>query len=140
MNMRKWKYDYWLDLANKVCRFKTGGAIPAATGMALLVFILWSCSPTFFPPVESDVAFAKTHWNDASFAQLNDGYHLYKNKCGSCHYLYRPDKFSREKWTHEISEMSKKISLDSSMVAKITLYILTAKETSSYKGPSVAGK
>ena len=101
-------------------------------GLAFAAIALWCCSPVLMPPAETDVNTARSHWNDASIAQLKDGYHLYKNKCGSCHYLYRPDKFSAEKWTIEISEMSKKISLDSTQIALITRYILTAKETNSF--------
>ena len=84
------------------------------------------------PPVENDVNFAKQNWRDASLTQLSEGYNLYKNKCGSCHYLYRPNKFSEEKWKQKIPEMGKKAKLDSTQVQLITRYILTAKATNSF--------
>ncbi len=100
--------------------------------MAFAAVVLWCCTPGLMPPSEADVHSANKHWSDATHAQLSEGYTLYKNKCGSCHYLYRPDKFSNEKWTHEILEMSNRIQLDSSQVSLITRYILTAKETGSF--------
>lgn len=116
----------------KHTRKKTVNAIPKFIGVAFTVFILLCCTPAMMPPLESDVQSAKKHWSDATHAQLSKGYNLYKNKCGSCHYLYRPDKFSEEKWKHEISEMSAKIQLDSAQITMITRYILTAKETNSF--------
>lgn len=121
-----------MDSEIKHTKRKFGRAIPGLTGLAFAAMLLWCCTPGLLPPAESDAASAKARWNDASLAQLNEGYSLYKGKCGSCHYLYRPDKFSNEKWTHEIFEMSKKITLDSSQVSLITRYILTAKATNSF--------
>jgi hypothetical protein len=84
------------------------------------------------PPIETDVAVAKKHWSDASLSQLNAGHTLYINKCGNCHYLHRPDKYSNEKWHEMIPIMAKKAKLDSLQVDLITKYIFTAMETKSF--------
>lgn len=117
------------DIKHKLRKNK---AVPALAGAAFIAFTFWCCTPGLMPPSESDVASAQKHWSDATHAQLSEGYTTYKNKCGSCHYLYRPDKFSAEKWKHEIFEMSSKIKLDSTQIDLITRYILTAKETNSF--------
>lgn len=86
-----------------------------------------------FPPVESDVAISQKHGDGTtSLEQLTEGYNLYKNKCGSCHYLYRPDKFSEAKWKEDIAEMGQKARLNSKEIASIEHYILTARETGSF--------
>jgi hypothetical protein len=101
----------------------------------LATLILCCCSPLLLPPSEKDSEHAKNRWNDISPAQLNMGYTLYKNKCGSCHSLYKPDKFSEEKWLHDIPVMAIKAKLDSSQTNLIIRYILTAKETRSFVKP-----
>src|ERR1035437_8196158 len=98
----------------------------------LISLFLLCCSTTLMPPIETDVTVAKKHWSDASLPQLNEGHMLYINKCSHCHYLYRPDKYSDEKWNKMLSLMGKKAKLDSSEVALITKYIFTAKETGSF--------
>ena len=100
--------------------------------MGFIAFALWCCTPVLMPPAETDLLSAQKHWSDATHAQLTEGYTIYKNKCGSCHYLYRPDKYSEEKWKQEIPEMGEKAKLDSKQVELITRYILTAKETNSF--------
>lgn len=96
------------------------------------LFLLVCCSPALMPPIETDVAVAKQHWNDVTLSQLTEGHTLYINKCGHCHYAHRPDKYTDEKWNKTIPVMGKKAKLDSLQVILITKYIFTTKETKSF--------
>ena len=98
---------------------------------AALLFI-YCCTPLIKPPADTDIQTAQKHWHNATVLQLNEGYYLFIHKCGNCHYLYRPARFTEEKWTKEIPEMGKKAKLDSAQTEAVKRYILTALETKSY--------
>lgn len=132
--MKKLKYACSLGSENKRTKEKCFKAFPSQVGLALLVSILCCCTPTLMPPPETDVPSAQKHLQGITLAQLTEGYVLYTSKCVSCHSLYRPDKFSDEKWRHEIKVMGVKAKLDPPQVESITRYILTAKETGSFRG------
>lgn len=102
-----------------------------SVGFSAALFF-YGCVTSLNPPIETDLTVAQKHWSNASLSQLNDGYTLYKNKCGSCHYLHRPNKYSEEKWMYELPEMGHRAKLDSLQLQLITRYILTARETQSF--------
>ncbi|MBI4929579.1 MAG: hypothetical protein HY841_02365 [Bacteroidetes bacterium] len=137
MYPKKLKYDYLSGSAGKCkvymgIRYKgiSGSAVPYT--LYLISLFLICCTPALIPPIETDVVVAKQKWSDASLSQLKEGYTLFKIKCSKCHYLYRPNKFSEEKWHKMIPIMGKKAKLDSLQTMLITKYILTAKETNSF--------
>lgn len=83
--------------------------------------------PALLVPTDNDVIHAKNRWADSNMEALKVGRHLYIDKCGKCHYLYRPSKFSEEKWLKEIPDMQKKAKIDSAQVALILRYILVMR-------------
>ena len=95
-------------------------------------FFVYCCTPLIKPPAETDTQVAQQHWSDASYTQLKQGYSIYIKKCGSCHYLHRPSKYSEEKWKKKIPIMGKKAKLDSLQTQSILRYVLTTKETNSF--------
>ncbi|MBI2967785.1 MAG: hypothetical protein HYY40_08225 [Bacteroidetes bacterium] len=97
----------------------------------LFTFVI-ACSPSILPPLQSDVPPAKEKWNDVTFEQLSQGYKLYTTKCGKCHYLHKPDKFSEGKWREGIEMVQDKAKIDSLQKELIIRYLLISKETHSY--------
>ncbi|MBI4946721.1 MAG: hypothetical protein HY840_10000 [Bacteroidetes bacterium] len=98
----------------------------------LISLFLLCCTPSLMPPIETDVDIARRQWKNSSLSQLNEGYTLYINKCGHCHYLHRPDQYPDEKWNKMLPIMGKRAKLDSLQLDLITKYIFTAKETKSF--------
>ena len=45
---------------------------------------------------------------------LKQGQYLYENKCGSCHFLYKPAKHTEEEWDKLMVKMAKKAKLSDS--------------------------
>ncbi len=100
--------------------------------IAIALLLVYCCTPLIKPPAETDLQVAQKHWKDATASQLNEGYSLFIHRCGNCHYLYRPSRFSEEKWKQEIPEMGKKAKLDPPQTEAIMRYILTSRETKSF--------
>lgn len=135
--MKKLKYDYLSGSASRGKRFagiecKGIKHFPIPYTLYLVSLFLICCSPTLMPPIETDVSVATKRWSDASLFQLNEGHKLYINKCGKCHFLHRPDKYSEEKWNKAFPVMGKKAKLDSLQVDLIRKYIFTSMETKSF--------
>ncbi len=62
--------------------------------------LLSSCGPALYIPEVRD------GMNGASLNQLLKGRELYSEKCGSCHSVYLPEKYTIQEWTSRINEMS----------------------------------
>ncbi len=83
--------------------------------------------------MEQDLILAPVHGNGSDLASLNKGYNLYVNKCGSCHYLYRPAKFEAAKWKKDLPEMSDRAKITKEEQDLILKYLLTKHEASQVK-------
>ena len=86
------------------------------------------CTPLLAPPSEKEVNTAKQKFGTASQEELSKGYHLYINKCGSCHVLYKPEKYTEEKWKMDMVEMSSRAHLNDEEQALVLKYVLTQRE------------
>ena len=102
----------------------------------LIIFIsivLVSCATTQLIPTEQDLILAPVHGSGSDLASLNKGYNLYVNKCGACHYLYRPAKFEAEKWKRDMPEMSERAKITKEEQRLILNYLLTKHEAAQAK-------
>jgi len=94
----------------------------------ICLFTLAGCSDTLHLPTEHDLALAPVNGNNMDIESLDNGYNLYVNKCGSCHYLYRPTRFSEEKWKMEVPKMAGKAKLSQEQQELVLQYLLTMRE------------
>ena len=94
---------------------------------------LCSCTASLLAPTVVDESFAKQKWEDATLQQLNEGYHLYVNKCAGCHHLHNPKDYTEEKWRKEMPEMGKRAYLSLADQDKILRYVLSKKETLAHR-------
>lgn len=87
----------------------------AAIGFAIVVI---SCSKALYIPTTEDAQRMKT-----STDTLALGKNLYVNHCNSCHGLYNPERFTKEKWAKIIPPMQKKANIDNATTKLISQYI-----------------
>ena len=95
-------------------------------GVLLLAFA--GCAAPLLIPTRQDLALAPANGNGANLDSIREGYILYVNKCGGCHYLYRPTKFTEEKWRKELPEMAGKAKLSQQQQELVLKYLLTMRE------------
>lgn len=86
--------------------------------------IFLSCSATqTFTAAESE--FVNIQWPGSSVDDLKNGMKIYRMKCGKCHYLYKPEKYSFDKWNQLMPVMAKKSNLSETEEKLILKYVLT---------------
>ena len=71
----------------------------------IIALVIIGCGPSVFKPVLSDVESGRHTYADLSLEQLNKGYVLYADKCGSCHLLFKPKNISNERWEEMLPKM-----------------------------------
>jgi hypothetical protein len=74
------------------------------------------------------VSSAGKRWAGTDSTALHQGYELYVNKCGACHALYRPSKFTEGKWTKEVPDMATRAHITPEQSEMILRYLLTRRE------------
>lgn len=89
----------------------------------VLSLICIGCSPTIFKPTLADVESGKSYYSNLTLEQLNQGYLLYSNKCGSCHSLYKPKKISKERWARALPDMKIEAKLSNEQYDLISRYL-----------------
>lgn len=57
-------------------------------------------------------------------ANALQGQKIYTEKCGSCHKLFKPEKFSEAKWKHEVPEMAKLAKISTEDENLVLTYVL----------------
>ena len=82
-----------------------------------------ACSAGLPRPVAADAQRAATQWPAVQLTDLQEGRTLYVRKCGGCHRLYLPNKFSPEHWQASMDEMSMRAGLDASQQLKLEAYL-----------------
>ena len=60
---------------------------------------------------------------------LKQGQHLYENKCGSCHFLYKPGKYTKGKWDMAMVKMAKKAKLTTEEEKRVRDYLFTCAKS-----------
>lgn len=95
--MKKSSLDYY----SRICFNKT---------RMLVFFVLaaaaYSCSSALYIPQ------ANQQTSLASLGEMQAGRKLYVQKCGGCHTLYLPEKYTKTQWQHTLNEMATKASID----------------------------
>lgn len=87
------------------------------------------CSPSVYKPTVADVESGKKNYSDLTIEQLNSGFHLYTNKCGSCHTLYKPQEITKDRWAKILPDMKIEAHLSDKEYELITRYIKSKRES-----------
>jgi hypothetical protein len=95
----------------------------------LIAIFCFCCSPSVYKPTVTDVSNGKKHYADLTLAQLTSGFHLYANKCGSCHVLYKPQDISEDKWAKVLPDMKIEARLNDREYELITRYVKSKRES-----------
>ena len=80
---------------------------------------LWvvACSSALYIPT------AETTSSSEELADLTEGRKLYIAHCGSCHNLYTPQSYTREKWIVQVDEMKKEAHISDGQADLILQYV-----------------
>jgi len=106
--MKKSRLDYCFLTCSKT-------TITIIIFIAIIVSV--SCSSALYVPSESQQT------TSASLLQLQEGRKLYVRKCGSCHTLYLPEKYTKLQWQQFLDEMQLKASIDNLEKEQILKYL-----------------
>ena len=92
------------------------------SSLAALLFAA-ACSGGLPHPNAPDADRATVKWPAVQLTDLKDGRSIYRSKCGGCHRLYLPSKFSPEHWQASMTEMSARAGLNASQRSKLEAYL-----------------
>jgi cytochrome c2 len=79
-----------------------------------------ACTTKLYIPGEANV----NKVEPASLIELQQGHDLFQNKCGKCHKLPKPDKYSNPQWTKILLKMALKAKINSDQSDLIYKYIV----------------
>lgn len=85
-------------------------------GISVCLLIL-ACSQNLYIPATDTVS------DESMIEELMAGRKLYIKQCGSCHNLYTPQTFSREKWSAEMVEMKEEAKISDHEAELILKYL-----------------
>ncbi|MEK7719394.1 MAG: hypothetical protein AAB347_07270 [Bacteroidota bacterium] len=91
--------------------------------LILLSGLLMACSTSLYIPKESTLNSKETH------SALQKGRAIYINKCGNCHTLYLPEKYSTSEWRFQTAKMAVKAKL-TDQEEELILRYLTKNDSS----------
>ena len=102
-----------------------------------LVFGLSNCkstkestkAPVASVPGEEQLKMAGNRWPGTTLAELEEGQKIYTGQCTNCHKNFPVEKFTEQKWLHEIDDMSPKAKLSADQKLKLTKYLLSLRDT-----------
>jgi hypothetical protein len=87
-------------------------------GLALLLSCLFlACSTALYLPVASPGI------SNSDLGEMKQGRSLYINKCGSCHTLYLPEKYSAPQWKVQVRRMAEKAKLTTMEETRILRFV-----------------
>jgi hypothetical protein len=95
----------------------------------LIVVFYVCCSPSVYKPTAADMENGKKQYADLTIEQLNSGFHLYSDKCGSCHTLYKPQNISSEKWLKVLPDMKVEAHLTDKEYELISRYVKSKRDS-----------
>ena len=92
--------------------------------------LLAYCSSRIYIPSAQQITTSQKYFPEADSTFLSQGHSMYENKCSSCHFLYRPGKYTAKEWEHILPEMKEKAKLtdEEFRQIKIYLYSLSSEE------------
>jgi mono/diheme cytochrome c family protein len=85
------------------------------------VGLVAACGSALYIPSETEVT------SKANLEELNEGRAIYINKCGGCHTLVLPEKYSSKDWNTWVDKMEVKAKITSSEKEKILKYVTRGK-------------
>lgn len=89
--------------------------------LLFLVTVIYSCSSALYEP---DLKIIK---DEALYSELKEGRKNYVQKCGNCHNLYLPEKYTNSEWEHWMGIMGKKVNLTEKEKTSILKYVTYMK-------------
>jgi hypothetical protein len=109
MNLKKYNLDYYFLMCFKQIYI-----------VGIVIIGLSGCVASLYVPTEIDAKVFNT-----TLDTLKTGRVLYINKCGGCHNLYLPAKYTKQEWHQIMDKMQKPAKIDNSQKELITKYIDT---------------
>ena len=110
--MKKSRLDYYSHIFSK----KTISVV------YIVVFaVAISCTSALYIPS------ARQETSTTSLSELKLGRKLYIQKCGSCHTLFLPEKYTKQEWNHWLDEMEPLVSMNTSEKERIFKYLTKGK-------------
>jgi hypothetical protein len=79
--------------------------------------LVFGCGTALYIPT------ANQKTSNASFKDLNDGRAAYINKCGGCHTLFVPEKYSAIEWNSWVNKMEAKSKITQLEKERILKYL-----------------
>jgi hypothetical protein len=92
-------------------------------GLLASTSILIYCSSYSYIPTPAEVKRAQEKWPDVDSATLFKGYTNYKDNCGECHFLYKPEQYTLDEWESILPKMKQKANLSEEDIGLIKKYI-----------------
>ena len=86
---------------------------------SLVLVVIISCSPALYLPTLADSQNA-----GAPLEALTRGRNLYVTNCENCHYLYKPQHFTRNEWRKVMPDMQKRAEINDQDKTLIINYLL----------------
>lgn len=83
--------------------------------------LIAACGSALYIPSELEVT------SKANLEELNEGRSIYINKCGGCHTLVLPEKYSDKDWGIWVDKMEVKANITPSEKEKIMKYLTKGK-------------
>lgn len=114
MNMKKLSSDFFSPSFSD-------RAIADCLGV-LLILLSCSCSAPLYIPTENQES------SNVSLKDLKDGRSAYINKCGSCHTLIVPSKYSAMEWDRWVIRMEPKAKITPLEKDQILKYLISGKK------------
>jgi mono/diheme cytochrome c family protein len=83
----------------------------------VLSVVIVACSANKFLPADQQLTQMQQKVPGITVENARAGYKLYAGKCGGCHKLYRPDKYTIAQWNNILVKMfpKAKVSTDEQM-------------------------
>jgi hypothetical protein len=81
--------------------------------VTILIFASACAATKTFEPTPQALPVMQQKVPGITLERANEGYTLYKNKCGSCHRLHPPSEYTISKWEKSLIEMYPKAKVTS---------------------------
>jgi cytochrome c2 len=90
------------------------------TIVVILMLAFVACSTKIYTPTSANVNKKET----ATLAELQQGHDLFKDKCGKCHKLPKPENRNAEQWTKVLEKMGPMAKLSKEQVSLVYKYVV----------------
>ncbi len=87
----------------------------------VISIVTFACTSALYVPT------VKQETETTSLSELQAGRKLYVQKCGGCHTLFLPEKYTKAEWQHWMNEMDTKVKMDTLEKEKMVKYLSKGK-------------